>query len=243
MTLSTLLHAAIFKMPYHHPNGTLLQEPIVGIGRTGLVLRYQGNVVKIAQAYRNPCASSEEKEIEDIVIEQNRAFLENEKDVYRCLGDHEGIVNIITISEQAIEMAYMENGSLFHYLQAQEPRLYLAVSWILKLAETVCYVHSRCVVIADIASRNVLLDKEMSVQLCDFSDAGVMSPCIDMSQVQHYDLSVKTDIFQFGSLMYEILTRKSFSYDLLASKYVEAQRLESGDEDWQACAIVVELQP
>ena len=187
------LHAAISEMPYHLPNGTLLEEPIVGIGRTGLVLRYHGNVVKIVQAYRNPCASSEEKEIEDIFIEQNDAFLENEKDVYRRLGDHEGIVNIITISDQGIEMAYMENGSLFHYLQAQEPRIHLAVSWILKLAETVSYVHSRSVVIGDLTSRNVLLDKEMSVQLCDFSDAGVMPPCIDMSKVQHYGLSVKTD--------------------------------------------------
>lgn len=224
-------------MPYYHPNGTLLEEPIVGIGRTGLVLPYHGHVVKIAQAYRNPCASSEEKEIEDIVIEQNCAFLENEKDVYRRLGDHEGIINIIAISDQGIEMAYMDNGSLFHYLQAQEPRLQVAVSWILKLAETVCYVHSRFIVIADLTSRNVLLDKEMSLRLCDFSDAGVMPPCTDMSKAQHYGLSVKTDIFQFGSLMYEILTRKSFSYDLLANKYVEAQRLESGDEDWQASAI------
>lgn len=206
------------------------------MGRTGLVVLYHGHVVKIARAYRNPCASPYEKRLEDLAIEEDCEFLENEKDVYRRLGDHGGLVNIIAMSDLGIKIAYMNNGTLFHYLQAQEPPLQLAVSWILKLAETVCYVHLRCIVIADIASRNVLLDREVSIRLCDFSDAGIFPLGTDMSKAESYGLSVKTDVFQFGSLMYEILTRKPFSYDLLANKYVKAQRPENG-EDWEPYAI------
>ena len=199
-----------------------------------MVIRCHSNVLKIPNIYRNPYASSDEKEIETITAEENCTFLENEKEVYHRLGHHDGIINVIKISEEGIEMAYMENGSLFQYLQVQEPPHRLAVQWILKLARAIDYAHSMCIIIADVASKNVLLDKDMNVQLCDFSDSAAIPLDSDMSQAKHYGLSVKTDIFQFGSLMYEVLTRNAFIYDLLVDKDVDAQRPHSGNEDWQA---------
>ncbi len=59
----------------------------------------------------------------------------------------------------------------------------------------------------------------------------------DMSQTLYYGLSTQTDIFQFGSLIYETFERKPCKYDLLANEDVDALRLKSGDEDWQAFAI------
>lgn len=94
-----------------------------------------------------------------------------------------------------------------------------------------------CVIIANIASKNVLLDKDMNVQLCDFSDSAAIPLGSDISQAVHYGLSVKTNIFQFGSLMYEVLTRNAFNYDLLVNKDVDAQKLQCGNEDWQASAV------
>ncbi|MCJ1339138.1 hypothetical protein MMC09_004427 [Bachmanniomyces sp. S44760] len=229
-------------MPYYQPDGTLLKDAIAGIGRTGLVVLHHGNVIKIPQAHRDPYASSEQIEDEDFLIEMNCESLENEKEAYRRLETHEGLVSIVDISERGIEMAYMENGCLSHYLREHEPPRHLAVRWILKIAETICYVHSKCVIVGDIASRNVLLDREKSAHLCDFSDAGIMPLGSNMSQVQHYGLSAKTDVFQFGSLMYEILTRKTFHYDLLANKYVEAERLQHEGEDWDPSAIWPQLE-
>ena len=209
----------------------------MGLGRTGLVIYHRENALKIPRVYRNPQASLEEREIEEIFKEQNHEFLENEKEVYIRLGHHEGIVRWINLSEEGIEMAYMKNGSLSQYLELREPPHYLVSRWTLQLATTIRYAHSKCVILADIASKNVLLDENMSAKLCDFSDSAVVPLGSDMSQVSHYGLSVKTDIFQFGSLIYEILERKPFKYDLLANEDVDALRIKSGDEEWQAFAI------
>ena len=227
----------IINMPYHRYDGTPLQEAIVGLGRTGLVILHHENALKIPCVYRNPHASLEEREIEEIFIEENRTFLENEKEVYLRLGHHDGIVHCINLSEEGIEMAYMKNGSLSQYLELREPPYYLFSRWILQLAMTIRYAHSKCVILADIASKNVLLDENMSAKLCDFSDSAVVPLGSDMSQALDYGLSVKTDIFQFGSLIYEIHERKPFKYDLLANEDVDALRIRSGDEKWQAFAI------
>ncbi|MCJ1483359.1 hypothetical protein MMC06_003526 [Schaereria dolodes] len=224
-------------MPYERFDGKPLQEAIVGLGRTGLVIHHHSNALKIPRVYRNPHASLEEKKIEEIFIEQSCMFLDNEKEAFLRLEKNDGIVDLISLSEKGIEMAYMKNGSLSQYLELREPPHHLVTQWILKLARTISYAHSKCIIVADIASRNVLLDEYMSIKLCDFSDSAVMPLGNDMSQVVHYGLSVKTDIFQFGSLVYEILTRKPFKYDLLANEEVNTQRLNSEDQNWQAFAI------
>lgn len=118
-------------MPYVRLDGTPLQEAIVGLRRTGMIIRCHGNVLKIPCIYRNPCASSDEKEIEAITAEENCMFLENEKEVYHRLGHHHGIINVIKILEEGIKMAYIKNGSLFQYLQVQEPPHHLPFSGFL----------------------------------------------------------------------------------------------------------------
>ncbi len=209
----------------------------MGLGRTGLVTRHHENALKIPRVYRNPHASLEEREIEEITKEQNIMFLENEKEVYLRLGNHDGIVRCINLSDEGIEMVYMKNGSLSQYLELRKPPNHLVSQWILQLAKTILYAHSKCVILADIATKNVLLDDNMSAKLCDFSDSAVVPLGSDMSQTLHYGLSTQTDIFQFGSLIYETFERKPFEYDLLANEDVDALRLKSGDEDWQAFAI------
>jgi len=176
--------------------------------------------------------------MEEFLKEQNCMFLNNEKEVYKRLGHHESIVDWVSISEEGIEMAYMKNGPLSQYLQKKkEPSHYQISQWVPALAKGISYAHSRHVIIADIVSRNVLLSDNMSPKLCDFSDSAVLSLDSDMGQAEHYGLSAKTDIFQFGSLMYEVVTRQRYEYDLLANKEVEIQRLMVGEDVWQPIAV------
>jgi hypothetical protein len=84
-------------------------------------------------------------------------------------------------------------------------------------------VRFRHVIIGDIASRNDLLDKDKSVKLCDFSGSGLIPLDVDMEKAEDNIASTSTDIFQFGSLVYEILTGQPCKYDLFANEEIERQ--------------------
>jgi serine/threonine protein kinase len=221
-------------MPYQRFDGKPVGGAIVGLGRTGLVILHnKHNVLKIPMVYRNPNASPDQTLIEDILAEQNCRSIENEKQVYKRLGHHDGIVNWIELSDDGIEMVYMRNGHLSRYLEAEVPPRHLIKQWIPAIAKTVNYAHTRRIILGDIASRNVLLGDDMSVKLCDFTDSALMPLESDMSRAEDNGISIKTDIFQFGSLVYEILTRKPYHYDLFANEEVDRQRELNRGKDWK----------
>ncbi len=220
-------------MPFLRLDGNPLDAAIVDLGRSGVVILHcKHNVLKIPKVYRDPNATPDEAEIEEILAEQNYEFLENEKRVYQRLGHHDGVVSWVNLSEDGIEMAYMKKGPLSRYLQTETPPDRLVAQWIPALAKTISYAHSRNVIIGDIASRNVLLGDDMSVKLCDFTDSALMPPDSDMSQAEDNGASIKTDMFQFGSLAYEMLTRKPFKYDSFA-RGVENQGESNRGGDWE----------
>jgi serine/threonine protein kinase len=221
-------------MPYQRLDGKPLGGAILGVGRTGLViLRGKRSVLKIPAAYINPSASTDQALMDEILAEQNCSFIENEKQVYTRLGHYDGIVNWITLSDEGIEMDHMRKGSLSRYLQLEVPSRRLIAQWIPALARTVNYAHSRYVILGDIASRNALLGDDMSIKLCDFTDSALMPLNCDMSCAEDNGISVQTDIFQLGSLWYEILTRKAYKYDLFANEEVDRQRELNAGKDWE----------
>lgn len=103
-------------MPYEHVNGTPVQETIIGLGATALVVSYNGNALKLPQAHREPGAAADARETEDYCVECNSAHLENEKKIYHRLSSHDGIIRVINMSDKGIEMANAKNGSLVNYL-------------------------------------------------------------------------------------------------------------------------------
>lgn len=121
-------------------------------------------------------------------------------------------------------MQYVENNTLSQYLEFERPSHDLAAKWILALAYNISYTHFRHVIIGDIASRNVLLDKDKSVKLCDFSDSDLIPLDVDIEKAEDNGASTSADIFQFGSLVYEILTGQPCKYGLFANEEIEQQR-------------------
>ena len=257
-----------------HPDGTSIRDPILGLGRSGAVFTRQGKAIKIPQVIKNPKASCEEQKLEAFLAESNRECFEREKEIYRRLETHPGIVEVFSTSDDEIEMAYMKNGCLrlhLHQLSIQRERLYkashelekaspqdpqgevqespaerrhlcrelcmamlehdirrlqLATIWIPRLSEAVKYVHEKRIIVADLDSRNVLLDEDMSARLCDFGDSGLLPLDADMRTANDYGLSAQSDIFQFGSLMYEIVAGQRYEYDLMFNEGIEKQREE-----------------
>ena len=163
--------------------------------------------------------------------------MENEKDVYLRLGYDDGLVHCINASEHGLELELMKTGSLAPYLELQQPAEYLISRCVLQMVKTLFHAHSNCGILATITSRNVLLHDKLSAKLCDFNDSAAMPRGSDISQAEQNGLSVQTDIFQVGSLMYEILERDPFKYDLLANEDAQVLRLETGDQHWQVTVI------
>ena len=68
--------------------------------------------------------------------------------------------------------------------------------------------------IADIATRNFLLDYDLSIRVCDFSEASVLPLGTAMEAVNDGGFSIQTDIGKLGAVMYEVVTGEHCGFDL-----------------------------
>lgn len=67
--------------------------------------------------------------------------------------------------------------------------------------------------VADIATRNFLLDDNLSLQMCDFTESVIVSNDEDMANFVSEDcISVKFDIARFGSMMYEVTSGGRYEF-------------------------------
>jgi serine/threonine protein kinase len=145
-------------------------------------------------------------------VEVNIDVIHREQDVYRRLSPTaenqlDGVVPYIQLSPNATHLVYMPNGDLRVYLEANEkPPASLQLSWFRQMARALEQIHDRRVLAADIASRNFLLDSDLSIKFCDFTEASVLplEECMDTADDNGY--SIQTDIGQLGTVMYEVVT-------------------------------------
>jgi serine/threonine protein kinase len=144
-------------------------------------------------------------------VELNIDVIHREQDVYRRLSPTadsqlDGVVPYIQLSPKATHLAYMSNRDLRAYLAANEKTpLPLQLSWFRQMARALEQIHDRRVLVADIASRNFLLDSDLSIKFCDFTEASVLpfEACMETADDNGY--SIQTDIGQLGTVMYEVV--------------------------------------
>ncbi|KAK0111517.1 hypothetical protein ONS95_001871 [Cadophora gregata] len=198
------------------PNDANPQRRFLGVGITGEVVQSGERALKMPRQYDTKNVTQARRRELEWLMEVSCRKIKTEMQVYEHLGHHEGI---IAASYQlpmhddeehynpVISMPYMKNGTLQEYLSKKEPDEKLQITWIRSLAAAVAFCHDRNVILADIGSRNCLLADDFSLRLCDFGESTIIPPHLDVAAVNDNGASVKTDIAQFGSVVYEISTR------------------------------------
>lgn len=197
-----------------HPDGTFLDGPILGRGRTGIVVRRDKTALKLPLKYRVPSGSEAQINLFNTYAEISWESLQDEKKVYRRLGSIPGVVPCIDLSGDGIQMALMENGDLHDYLTRNRPTKQTQLSWFREMARGLIHIHDRCVIVADIASRNFLLDADLSVKYSDFTESTILPLGTDMEAADDSGFSIYTDIGDLGAVMYEVVTGNPCKFDL-----------------------------
>jgi serine/threonine protein kinase len=212
-------------MTYLKANGEVWDLECVDRGRSGIILKLSPTrVLKAPLIIHKINASEDEKFAADCLKEDNISFLENEKAAFQRLGHYEHIVEWHTLRSWGIEMKYMYNGPLSRFRQYHPPSRQQLHSWICSTADAITYAHSRNVIVGDVAARNILIDDDKSAKLCDFTDSAVLALEVNISEESQDGASIYTDIFQFGSLVYETTTGKRFDFDLFNPPSVSEEK-------------------
>lgn len=100
------------------------------------------------------------------------------------------------------------------YLTRNKPSKALQLSWFREMARGLACIHDRCVIVADITSRNFLLDSDLSIKFCDFSESSIMPLKSDMDTTDYNWCSVQTDLEELGTVFYEVVTGQRCRFDL-----------------------------
>lgn len=186
------------------------QEQILGSGSSAVVLLQNGVAIKTPLRY---IWSS------DSDVEMNIQSVRREQDIYRRLQNLEderskGVVHCIECSTEATQLAYMANGDLRTYLAKYRPSYQLQLAWFHEMARTLCYIHDRRVLVADITSRNFLLDSDLSLKICDFSEASLLPLDSNTETMDDNGFTTQVDIGLLGAVMYEVVTGNKCEIDL-----------------------------
>ncbi|KAE8146713.1 kinase-like domain-containing protein [Aspergillus avenaceus] len=188
----------------------IAESETLGYGRSGVVMRRGNSAIKIP--LRHPWST-------DADVQLNTEVVQHEQEVYRRLTSSEkeqidGVVSCIELCTNTTRLAFMENGDLRTYLEKNKPSRSIQVAWFYQMARALAQVHNKCVLVADIATRNFLLDSDLSIRLCDFSEASVLPLGTAMELVDDAGYSIQTDIGQLGAVMYEVITGQKCEFDL-----------------------------
>ncbi|KAJ5458494.1 Serine/threonine-protein kinase HT1 [Penicillium sp. IBT 31633x] len=187
-------------------------EQVLGSGSTAVVVLRDGMAIKTPLRYH---WSS------DIEIKMNIRVIQREQHVYRRFQSSKcsGIVNCLGFSKEAIQLAHMKNGDLLTYLATKRPPRHLQLAWFRDMARTLQYIHDRRVLVADIASRNFLLDSDMTIKYCDFSEASLLPLDADMDTLDDHGYTTRIDLGLLGAVMYEVVTGKECNINLYKDNF------------------------
>lgn len=206
-------------------DGTRVVEKIIGVGGMGIVIQQRQYAIKIPQISRVT-------EIDGVRVAGNGSLtpkegdydarpdliklIEIEKAIYQRLGDHPGIVRCYNSSstDHSIQMDFMKNGDLRHYLALTRPESKIQLLWLTKIARTMVYIHQRRVIIGDIRLDNFLLDDELDVKFVDFNGSTLMPLDWNLDGSDDLGSSILTDIGQFGSAMFTMVTGQNCKSDV-----------------------------
>ena len=173
-----------------------LTAPLLATGATAVVLSHQDLAVKLFPS--SPTAL---------------AAFAHERDLYEHLNfgsQSEYILQYFGTWDTGIVLERMD-VMLRQRLQTSQPvSSEMQDLWIVELAKGLAFLHQKGVVHGDVSARNVLLTCQ-HIRICDFARArlggGEASARYEVrNQKPGMEACVQTDIFAFGSVVFEIVT-------------------------------------
>ncbi|EGX88115.1 protein kinase, putative [Cordyceps militaris CM01] len=174
---------------------------LVGWGTTGLVVLDRRTQTIIKTPF-------------DPQDEENVCRLLRERQVYERLserGGHEGLLSFIGPFESGIRLEYAPNHSLQSYNTEHDIEFAQRLRWATEIATALDFVHQAGVIHGDLTCANIFLDQNLHTKLADFAGSSIDgSPLLvnvtDSHQFFGPLVSVRADLFAFGSVLYEIMT-------------------------------------
>jgi hypothetical protein len=148
------------------------------------------------------------------------------------LGSNPGELSIVT--------EFVPNGTLFSYLQKTPDCAWTTrVEFALEIANALAYLHDRRILHRDLKSENVLLGPSLECKVADFGLAvlqkrsdlklsAVGTPWWRAPEVDQNEYDERADIFSYGMVLAEIITRMNGEDIRLNITYQKKNKLEFG---------------
>lgn len=148
------------------------------------------------------------------LMEQDQHYLDIERQVYeRLANDHDGILRYHGPLYNGILLQRIPHGSLRqHYARKGARSAALQMRWIRQIVESIVFIHSRGILHGDISCNNVFLDNDLNAKLGDFAGSSIDGVDSLVCYETRYDhpstsnVTVRSEIFALGSMIYETLT-------------------------------------
>ncbi|KAL4780665.1 kinase-like domain-containing protein [Aspergillus varians] len=190
--------------PFIDSDGKRIQEKsIIGYGSSGGVVRCDNLAIKSPHRYSWTGPWELEENIGDLKNEQDaycrfNSFPRQETD---CIGA------CMELCTNATHLAFMGNRNFRAYSKKYRiPHGAVQLLWFCQMARALAQVHDKCVIVADVATGNFLIDADLSIKLCDFSNAAIFPLGTVMERADDVGYTVKSNIGQLGAAMCEVAT-------------------------------------
>ncbi|EGG16634.1 filamin/ABP280 repeat-containing protein [Cavenderia fasciculata] len=215
------------------PSQDLVLGAILGSGVSGIVYRSTWNDHPVAvKSFNEESLGFEEKQFH---MEATITSILNHENILHCVGGNRNPEKLYLVFD------CMSRGSLFDIIHSKEIPLshFKIVHILLQTAKGMQYLHHLGIIHRDLKSRNVLIDNDWNVRICDFGVSRVVdsrrmtrgagTACNMAVEILSgsTEYNLKADVFSFGVLIWECVSRLEPYHDMNRLDWIRAV-LEDG---------------
>lgn len=186
-----------------YPSGFGLKD-VVAWGTTSLVVLDESSKTII----KTPLDSFDEERVR--LILRGKQIYER----FAKCGGHKGILSYHGTFESGIRLEYAPNHDLHSFNKRHDVDFGQRLRWATQIAEAINFIHGAGVIHGDLTCENIFLDENLNAKLADYAGSSIDGSPLSIAVTASHEypgplLSVQGDLFAFGSVLYEIMTRQA----------------------------------